>query len=112
MKKKLNLHSCPRLLILLIIQVGDNFDSKYCNAQEKIGNNTREKYDQYLRDESYKDAFKDFYYYHNNIEPNDKFNTKERKFVNPHLQIQSNSKTTTYGANVNSINSYVSKFIF
>jgi hypothetical protein len=64
---------------------GDNFDAKYCNAPDKIGNNTKEKYDRYLRDETYKDAFRDFYYYYNENDDNDKNNTPEKKFTNPHL---------------------------
>jgi hypothetical protein len=73
-----------------IPKVGDNFDAKYCNAIEKIGNDTREKYEQFLREDSYKDSFKDFSYYFNEQDPNDKNNSKEKKFNNPHLNIPNN----------------------
>ena len=71
-------------------KVGDNFDAKYCNAIEKIGNDTREKYEQFMREDSYKEAFKDFNYYFNELDPNDKNNSKEKKFSNPHLNIPNN----------------------
>jgi hypothetical protein len=96
----------------IIIEIGDNFDAKYCNAQEKLGNNTLEKYEHYLRDETFRDAFKDFYYYFNDMEPNDKFNTKERKFFNPHLQIQSNLKITNVVSNNNNFNSFIGNQFF
>ena len=60
---------------------GDNFDAKYCNAQEKLGNNTLEKYANYLKDEGYKDAFKDFYHYNNELDANDKNNTTEQEIL-------------------------------
>jgi serum/glucocorticoid-regulated kinase 2 len=81
-------------------RIGDNFDAKYCNAPEKLGNNTREKYDQYLRDETFKDAFKDFYFYYNDFDPNDKNNSKEKKLFNPHLNIQSNYSRSSTNSNV------------
>ncbi len=78
-----------------IPKIGDNFDAKYCNAQEKIGNITREKYEHYLREESFKDVFKDFYFYFNEYDPVDKNNTNTKKFYNPHLNIQTNYQRST-----------------
>jgi hypothetical protein len=52
-----------------------------------MGNDTREKYEGYLRDEKYTDAFKDFFYYYNENDENDKNNTKTEKFINPHLNM-------------------------
>jgi len=40
--------------------MGDNFDKKYCEAPDKIGLETKEKYEKYLRDESTQIIFKDF----------------------------------------------------
>jgi hypothetical protein len=71
---------------------GDNFDAKYCNTPDKIGNDTKEKYERYLRDETYKDAFKEFYFYHNEYDANDKNNSNEKKFLNPHLYSIVNSR--------------------
>jgi hypothetical protein len=73
---------------------GDNFDAKYCNAPDKIGENTKEKYEGYMRNEAYKDAFKDFYYYLNEFDLNDKNNSRELKFPNPHVNIQMNKSIT------------------
>lgn len=100
-EKKLNSPFLPKS--------GDNFDAKYCNAQDKIGENTKEKYEGYLRNESYKDAFKDFYYYLNEFDPNDKYNTNEQKLPNPHVNIQisklaTQTVCTSVADNVTSMN--------
>ena len=76
---------------LNIIQSAENFDSKYCNAAEKLGNNTLERYQTYLKDEKNKHEFKEYYYYFNEFDPNDKANTKGEKFFNPHLNISANT---------------------
>lgn len=44
----------------LIPKKGDNFDRKYCTAADKIGNDTMERYKQYMLDASYEDKFKKF----------------------------------------------------
>jgi hypothetical protein len=59
-----------------------------------------ERYQNYLREEKYKDAFKDFYFYYNELDVNDKNNTKEQKFTNPHLNIQTNYANMTNRQNV------------
>jgi len=71
-------------------KLGDNFDAKYCNAKDKLSNDTMERYDKILRQDNYKTAFKDFNFYSNECDPNDKNNSKEKKFFNPHFNIQSN----------------------
>lgn len=48
-------------------KLGDNFDQKYCNAPEKIGLETKEKYDSYLKEENYKNAFRGFTYNNDQI---------------------------------------------
>lgn len=70
-------------------QIGDNFDQKYCEAPDKIGNDTRARYANYLKDDSLKEDFKVFYYYFNEFDINDKNNSKDKKFNNPHLNLQS-----------------------
>ena len=45
---------------LLIPKKGDNFDRKYCSAPDKIGNDTMERYKQYMMDGSYEERFKHF----------------------------------------------------
>ena len=78
---------------------GDNFDAKYCNAPDKIGNDTKEKYEGYLRDEGFKDIFRGFTYLNdningentannnNNMAGNSKIPNINSKFTNPHLNI-------------------------
>jgi hypothetical protein len=43
-----------------IPKVGDNFDRKYCEAPDKIGEATRERYDNYLRQENFSVVFNNF----------------------------------------------------
>lgn len=83
---------------------GDNFDANYCNNTEKIGILTRERYEHYLRDEKYKQVFKDFIYINhaeligNNQKQGNKNkktletekeneNNRDKNFINPHLNI-------------------------
>lgn len=62
----------------------DNFDEKYCNIADKIGQQTQMRYDQILIEHSKNNIFKDFYFYYNELEPNSVLNSKEKKFNNPH----------------------------
>ena len=101
-----------------IPKLGDNFDSKYCNAPDKIGLDTKEKYENYLRNESFKDAFRGFTHNQLNTEEETKKITKESKmqsnknnqsalimnsrealknmkFSNPHMNISNISMSTT-----------------
>jgi hypothetical protein len=68
-----------------IPKTGDNFDAKYCNAPEKMGPDTKEKYDSYLRDEGYKEAFKEFTYFNNGVTST--FLEDKMSFNNPHNNI-------------------------
>ena len=61
---------------------GDNFDGKYCNNIDKLGENTKEKYEAYLRDEKYLHIFNCFNYQYNNV-----VELPEKRFVNPHLSL-------------------------
>ena len=42
---------------------GDNFDRKYCNAVEKNGVKTLERYSQIIMRDDYKSVFNDYYYF-------------------------------------------------
>ena len=64
-----------------IPKIGDNFDAKYCNQVEKLGESTKEKFENYLKDEKYKIIFKDFFYRYDKPDPTHK------KFQNPHLSL-------------------------
>jgi hypothetical protein len=97
--------------------MGDNFDAKYCNSLDKIGNATKERYEGIIRHENYREVFHDFFYYFNQNDINDKHNTKDcKKFYNPHLNINDNlsqmrssigsSNSINMGSTISSLNSY------
>ena len=74
---------------------GDNFDKKYCNQEEKIGNALKKKYEKFLNDQNYINVFDNFDYYgdlFNDIEVMRKFknlkngeNFIKEIFINPHI---------------------------
>lgn len=56
-----------------------------------MGQNTKERYEIITRQDSYKESFRDFFYYFNENDINDKNNTRDRKkFYNPHVNINDN----------------------
>ena len=79
---------------------GDNFDKKYCNQEEKIGNALKKKYEKYLTDPINANIFDNFDFYGdllNDIEIIKKYhnikngeNFIKEVFVNPHLNINMN----------------------
>jgi hypothetical protein len=52
-----------------IPRIGDNFDKKYCESADKIGMETKDRYDNYLRSENFQNVFKNFTYNTTIIEP-------------------------------------------
>ena len=61
----------------------DNFDFKYCNAPDKNGVNTQERYYNIMNSVRYKEIFLDYYYFNRfSIMKNDI--EKEKQFINPH----------------------------
>ena len=68
-----------------IPQNKDNFDLRYCAKTEKIGQETKIRYEEILMDDSYKNIFKDFYFNYEierkNINKND-INNKNQKIIN------------------------------
>ena len=65
---------------LFVKKIGDNFDQKYCQAVDKIGQNTKENYESLVRRETVQNFFKNFTF----ISNEDETKLKERKFNNPH----------------------------
>ena len=66
---------------------GDNFDHRYCNAPDKHGVNTMERYKNIINSDKYKETFVDFNYFNrfsNNNSNNIGFKNKNQ-FKNPHL---------------------------
>lgn len=62
----------------------DNFDHKYCNAMEKQGIDTQERYIEILQHLNYKNVFDDYFYFSIDITANANDNMKDFVFVNPH----------------------------
>lgn len=54
-----------------------------------MGMNTKERYENIIRQETYKVAFKDYLFYFNEDDPSDKNNTINKKFFNPHQSLES-----------------------
>ena len=63
---------------------GDNFDHRYCNAPDKCGINTQERYRNIVNSPKYKEAFIDFKYFNRFYKNENNFDNK-REFKNPHL---------------------------
>lgn len=102
---------------------GDNFDSKYCNAADKVGLNTKEKYERYINNENYNFAFINFTHYpvnteeeiitkntlldSNTLKPIKKQHLKAVSFENPHASISNISKiSVNFEKNTNVNNSF------
>lgn len=68
--------------------MGDNFDKKYCDAPDKIGEETQERYEKHLREETQKQIFKDFTYFSQEDETKkEQQNQEKRGFSNPHSEL-------------------------
>ena len=65
---------------------GDNFDHRYCNAPDKSGVNTLERYRNIMNAPKYKEIFVDFNYFNRFYKTNNNNNgDKKKEFKNPHL---------------------------
>ena len=64
----------------------DNYDYKYCNAIEKIGVNTQERYNRIFNGEEFKNGFEDYLYFDRKIkEKKNDGNNKKLVADNPHI---------------------------
>jgi len=64
----------------------DNFDYKFCNSIEKIGEKTKERYDKILKNNNFETVFNDYYYYDRKLKKNIGDEIKDIiNFKNPHL---------------------------
>lgn len=64
-------------------KLGDNFDYKYCNAQDKINLETQERYYAIANNIKYKDMFRDFLPFNREIKSTQNMSLSTIK--NPHL---------------------------
>jgi len=87
-----------KLVPKFIPKGGDNFDQKYCQAADKIGENTKENYAMMIQRETIQDLFRKFTFISAEEAEKEKrtFKTKTsvRKFVNPHLSLSSSPEKT------------------
>jgi len=88
-----------------IPKTGDNFDKKYCDAPDKIGEETQERYEKFLREETVKQVFKDFVYFSQEEERKEKEKEqsqaqKSTSLNNPHTSLV---KATSDGPKVKSL---------
>lgn len=51
------------------------WDEKYVNAPDKMGMDTKERYDNIMKTENYKVTFAEYFFYFNQHDPNDKLNS-------------------------------------
>ena len=66
-------------------QGGENYDFKYCNAGDKIGIKTEERYYQIKNSSKYIEAFRDFYYFNRySYSDNEDENKRKINIKNPH----------------------------
>ena len=80
--KGLYLH---KLKAPFIPKQGDNFDHRYCNAPDKSGVNTLERYRNIINNPRFKFAFDDFNYFNRFLKNNNNNEIENKKeFKNPH----------------------------
>ena len=80
--KGLYLH---KLKAPFIPKQGDNFDKRYCNAPDKSGANTLERYRNIVNNPKFKVAFDDFNYFNRLSKTNNNGFESKKEFKNPHL---------------------------
>ena len=101
---------------------GDNFDKKYCNQEEKINAAMKAKYDKYLYDPNYANAFDNFDFYGELLEEmkkNPKYNKGfvkngenfiKEDFINPHLiylEENKNNDNNNFLGNIDKNNNFI-----
>lgn len=82
----------------------DNFDRRYCEGEEKIGQETKERYELYINEEEFTQVFKNFTYWNSD-------ELKDKPTPN-HIKIERKeySKSATGGGSVNKQDSSSTRF--
>ena len=81
----------------------DNFDTRFFNQIEKIGVDTKERYNKILNDNNYNNIFSDFYYFDIDIAKNNK---NYKMFINPHEINFDNYYTNRFSRNQDNLRIY------
>ena len=98
-----------------IPKMGDNFDYKYCNAPDKVGINTQERYYSIVNGIKYKEGFRDFYYFNRAAKCSSVTNNgsverhKILEIKNPHLIYLSDGNNDQNNDNQSEISSMKNK---
>ena len=83
----------------------DNFDKRYCESIDKIGEETKMRYEEILEGESYKNSFKKFYYNKDEVEYKKKLEKKiKNEESNNNKILKDKVIITTNSTNNNNIN--------
>lgn len=64
-------------MYLFLNQNGDNYDKKYCESADKIGENTLERYDAIIKDEKNQHIFNNYYFLSFDFEDNRSKNSSQ-----------------------------------
>lgn len=77
-------------------KIAEPWDPKYCNAPDKLGIDTRERYEKITRSDNYKVVFQDYFFYLNAFDPSDRNNPKDSRILpNHHPKLQNGIPTTS-----------------
>lgn len=70
-------------------KISEPWDPKYCNAPDKMGNDTRERYENITRTDNYKTTFDNYFFYFNAFDQYDRNNPKDLRILpNHHHKLQ------------------------
>ena len=62
-----------------IPKIGDNFDKKYCEGPDKIGDSTKGRYEKYIKEENFKTIFDNFTFFNFVLEEKNEIKDKNPK---------------------------------
>jgi hypothetical protein len=78
-------------------KIAEPWDPKYCNAPDKMGVDTKERYENIIRSDNYKVTFDQYFFYFNAFDPNDRNNPRETKILpNNHHKLQNGLSNQHY----------------
>lgn len=77
-------------------KIAEPWDPKYCNAPDKMGLDTKERYENIMRSENFRIVFHDYFFYLNAFDQTDVNNPKESRILpNNHNKLQNGIPNTT-----------------
>lgn len=82
-----------------IPRIGDNFDKRYCESQDKLGNDTLERYQKYIRDVNFPNVFLNFTCI-NNEDTVEEVEVKGKLYSNKPTSLSSKLTNSKYNINL------------